>query len=173
MLREQKQTIEELTSNAQTINIFNSKNFFYLKAKDAKHNANKKNRFDFCFKTINECAKYLISLYIDQGGRCAYSSIPIYPTIKHKYRISIERINSLGNYEPGNIVLIVAAFNCPPSGQMRNVNLTDEQRQLALKKGSFNQEYWDTCTLLTPERKLKCIEAKEYGKTILQTLVTT
>lgn len=53
---------------------------------------------------------------------------------------------------------------------MYNKNITESQRKIALEAAIFNQEYWDRCTLLTPERAKKCSEAKEYGKDMLSLL---
>lgn len=161
-LREQFQTLEELTEMSKIINSFDSKNFFYKLANSAK----KRNK-SFNFIDIRQCGLFLIKKYIEQGGRCLYSNIPIYPKTNHKYRISIERKDPSKGYNRDNIVLIVVGLNGKPSGQFLNQNLTEEERKIALKFGIFNQTYWDTCTKMTDDIDKKCKNAREYGKKIL------
>jgi len=165
-IREEKQNNQELVNIAKNIT---SKwtCFFYTLSKSAKHHSDENRGKTFDFINIKECALFLIKLYIEQGGRCAYSKIPIYPETGHKYRISTERLDPTKSYSKDNIVLIVVGLNGRLPGQYLNKNLTDEQTQEALEAARFNQEYWDICTKMTPEIVQKCEEVREYGKHIL------
>ena len=138
-------------------------------ANSAKRNClkSKENHKTFDFKTVKEGAIFLIKKYIEQGGRCAYTNIPIYPEVNNCYKISPERVNPTKGYSEDNIILIVVGLNGRLSGQYLNKNISEEQKQLALEAGKFNQEYWDTCTKMTIEIKKHCNEAREYGKQIL------
>jgi hypothetical protein len=170
LIREQKQNLMELGEITDILNN-DCTNFFYKLASTAKGSSVKSyDRKPYDFKTIKECVKFLIEKYIEQGGRCAYTNIPIYPISEHRYRISIERKNPLKGYTRDNIILIVGSLNFSPPGQIYNKNISEEQREIALKAAIFNQEYWDQCTLLTSERAKKCTEAKEYGKNMLSLL---
>jgi hypothetical protein len=116
------------------------------------------------FKSTTDFVSFLIGLYVEQGGRCAYSYIPIYPIIKHKYKISMERKNPTLSYNKNNILLIAVELNGRPCGQFLNKYISEENRQNALENGIFNQEYWNICTNLTHERKMLCELAKENDK---------
>jgi predicted Zn-ribbon and HTH transcriptional regulator len=171
-LREQKQNESELIEICKYINKYDSKHFFYGLAKNAKTNSDSQRDKIFDFPNIKSCGVFLISKYIEQGGRCAYSHIPIYPKTSHKYRVSIERINPLLGYSKNNILLIVVGLNGSPAGQFLNKNIDEENRQNALSAGKFNQEYWDNCTKITPDIMTKCTEARDYGRTILKEHIT-
>jgi hypothetical protein len=163
-LREQKQNPEELINNLK------NHNFFYKLSRGAElciSNKDPKRNITFDFKSVLEYRKFIIKKYIEQGGRCAYSNVPIYPIVRHKFKISVERIDPRKSYTKDNICLIVVGLNTRPCGQFLNPKLTKEQQTEALKNGSFNQAYWDSCTNLTEERRLKCIEAKEHGVKVL------
>lgn len=120
------------------------------------------------FKSDQEFIEYLIYLFIQQGGKCAYSYVPIYPIVKHKYKLSIERKNPLLSYNKDNIVLITIGLNGRPCGQFLNKNISEEQRTLALNNGIFNQKYWDTCTKLTDDIRQKCELSKDKDRKILE-----
>jgi hypothetical protein len=154
---------------ANNINQFDSKNFFYKLATSIISSCKcaKKKIKNFEFNGNMECALFLIKKYIDQGGRCAYSNVPIYPKIRHMYKLSPERINPTGPYSTDNVVLIVVGLNGQPSGQFLNNHLNDEERLKALKLGKFNQEYWNSCTKIDSEINKKCQDVKNYGKQIL------
>lgn len=170
LIREHKQDIKELKEIVEILNN-DCTNFFYKLASAAKGSSAKAcDRKPYGFKSIKECVKFLIEKYIEQGGRCAYTNIPIYPITEHKYKVSIERRNPLKGYLRDNIILIVSSLNFSPPGQIYNKHITEEQLQIALEAAIFNQEYWNKCTLLTPERAKKCFEAKEYGKDMLSVL---
>jgi hypothetical protein len=171
-IREQKQNEKELIEICKYINNYDSKHFFYGLAKNAKANSDPKRNKTFNFPNIKSCGLFLINKFIEQGGRCAYSYIPIYPETFHTYRVSLERINPLLGYSKDNILLIVVGLNGSPAGQFLNKNINEEDRQIALSAGKFNQEYWNNCTKITPEIINKCIEAKDYGHTILKKYVT-
>jgi len=166
-IREQLQNENELINISKNINLKHSNNFFYYLAKCAKKSNNKTNRRKFEFDSLHECMVFYIKQYIKQGGRCAYSNIPIYPEIGHRFKISPERIDPRKNYSEDNLILITVGLNGPPSGQFLNKNLTEEQREIALESAKFNQEYWDKCTKMTPEIYKKCEESRIYGKQIL------
>jgi hypothetical protein len=106
--------------------------------------------------------------YIEQGGRCAYSKIPIYPIQKHKYMMSAERKNPLLGYIEDNIILVVIGLNCPLSGQFLNEDISEEQRELALTSVLFNQEYWDISTLLTHGRRMICEKIRNAEREFLK-----
>jgi len=146
-----------------------SSKFFSGMARTMKVNSinttNKNKKFDF--DSLKECKLFLIKLYIKQGGRCAYSNIPIYPERNHKYKLSPERIDPTKSYNKDNIVLIVIGLNGSPAGQWLNEDLSEQQHQIALKSGIFNQDYWNSCTKITPEIIIKMDKAREYGFKIL------
>ena len=169
-IREQKQNLQELINISKNINLVcNNSNFFYKLAKGAKEGCSrsKEKHKTFDFINIKECVLFLIKKFIEQGGRCAYSNIPIYPEASHKFKISPERIDPTKGYSSYNITLIVVGLNGPLSGQYLNKNLTEEERQVALEAGKFNQEYWDTCTKMTPDIRLRCEESRNFGCKIL------
>ena len=136
LLRENAQDKLELITIAKYINEYNTLNFFYDLAEGIKQHSNERKTFEF--KLINECAYFLIKKYVNQGGRCFYSQIPMYPEVNYQYKISPERLNPTGPYSQENIVLIIIELNGPLSGQYLNKNLTEEQRQEALEAGQFN-----------------------------------
>lgn len=150
-------------------NIPISRTFFYKLANGAKSHSSDKKIFDF--KSISECAYFLIQIFIKQGGRCAYSNVPIYPISGHKYMMSIERKNPLNGYTKENIILIVAGLNCPPSGQIHNKNRDEIEKEEILKTSIFNQEYWDKCTLLTIERRIICEKIRMIERNLLSSLI--
>jgi len=113
--------------------------------------------------------EFLLRLFILQGGRCKYSYIPIFPYSLHPYKISVERINPLKGYSKNNIALIVVGLNGRPAGQFKNLHLTENQKQIALDAGKFNQEYWNTCTKLTTDIEEKCKKVRDYDRQILLT----
>jgi len=164
-IREEKQNEQELIEIANCLSVFNYSNFFYKLALSIKSTTNERKSFNF--DNISECALFLIHMYINQGGRCDYSNIPIYPIVKHKYKISPERLDPLKSYSKDNIVLIVIGLNGSPCGQYLNKNISEEQRQISLDTGKFNQEYWNKCTKMSPEITKKIKEVKEYGRKIL------
>jgi len=167
-IREEKQNEEELIDIAKHINKYDSLNFFYGLADSAKNNStNGHINKIFDFKSIKDCGLFLIKKFIDQGGRCFYTNIPIYPKVCHKYKISPERIDPSKGYSKNNIILIVVGLNGRPYGQFLNKHITDEQRKKALEEGKFNQEYWDLCTKMTQEITRKCEEVRKYGNKIL------
>jgi hypothetical protein len=130
----------KLINSFQEINI--NYKYFYILANHAKQN---KRKINFDFNSIKECTEFLIELFKQQNGKCHYSKIPIYAIHNHKYRISIERLDSTKSYNKNNIVLIVVGLNNRPSGQYKNIHLTIQQKEFASKVGSFNQEYWNKC----------------------------
>ncbi len=161
-IREQNQDEQELIHIVKNVNLYT---FFYNLAYSIKKRENK--RKIFCFENTIDCAIFLINKFIEQGGRCAYSQIPIYPRTNNPYKISPERLDPSGPYSRENIILIAVGLNGAPSGQFLNSHLTEEQQQIALKIGKFNQEYWDKCTKMTPKIYKKCEEVREYGEKIL------
>ena len=166
-IRELKQDLQELINIVNYINTYNkSTHFFYKLAMLAKVRSKKRN-MNFNFETITDCAHMLIRKYINQGGRCVYSNIPIYPENNHLYKMSPERLNPNKSYSEENTVLIVAGLNGSPAGQWKNKLLTSGEREIALEAGKFNQEYWDKCTKITSDIKFKYEEAREYGCKIL------
>jgi len=173
-IREEKQTIDELNKISKIIkNKKHHENFFRCLAHSCKTvllNKDKSRNLTFDFESEEECLKFIIQQYIKQGGRCAYSNVPIYPSIKHKFKVSVERVNPRLSYNKNNMILIVVGLNTRPCGQFLNEKLTEEQREIALQNGKFNQDYWDTCTKLTSERKQRCDETKEHDKNYLLSL---
>jgi hypothetical protein len=152
ILREQIQDETELKELLST-----SYQFFYQLAHGAKSSVeHKSKKITFDFK-LPECAAFLKKLWIEQGGRCAYSNVPIYPIVKHKHKISIERKNPNKGYTRDNIVLITIGLNSQPAGP-RNFD----------GQGIFNQEFWNKYFILTDEINLKCKKAKEIGRQILE-----
>jgi len=124
-----------------------SYNFFNSTARHAKNKRGaEKRNIKFDFKDIDECVNFLIEKYIEQGGRCYYSNIPINPICNDSFMASIERKNPTKSYCRDNIVLIVYGLNFPIRGQFLNSKISDEQREIALKSATFNQEYWNKCT---------------------------
>lgn len=119
------------------------------------------------FESKDEFINFLINLYVEQGGRCSYSYVPIYPFTSHKYKISLERKDPRKSYNKDNITLITVGLNGRPCGQFLNKYITEEQREIALKNGKFNLEYWNKCTKLTEEEKNKCEFVKNSDKIYL------
>ena len=144
---------------------------FYTISKTAKkdvENKEKSRNLQFDFYSIKECAVHLMKLFIKQGGRCSYSGCPLYLEVSHPYKISPERIDPSKSYSKDNITLITIGLNAAPPGQWRNTKLSDEQIKIALDAAVFNQEYWDSSTKLTPERKLKCEEVAILGRKLME-----
>jgi hypothetical protein len=168
IMREQSLSDEELLEIVEILKDRSLKNtnFFYNMASSAKKHSTDKKTFDF--KTIEECSNFLVEKYIEQGGRCAYTNIPIYPVINHKYKASIERKNPLESYNKDNIILITVELNGQPAGQCKNEDISEEQRQLSLEAGIFNQIYWDECTKFTKETRLICDQIREISSTFLK-----
>jgi len=172
-LRENKQDELKLIDIAKYINSYTSKHFFYNLAYGMKNSLKHRNiknnerNLIFDFNSVKECALFLIKKYIQQGGCCAYSYAPMCLETNNQFKISPERLDPTKGYLKDNIVLIVIGLNARPSGQFLNKHISDEERQTASEAGKFNQEYWDTCTKMTPEIRLRCQEALEYGKKIL------
>jgi DNA-binding CsgD family transcriptional regulator len=70
-------------------------------------------------KLIN--TEYLIGLYKKQNGLCALTGIPMLHHFKSPMSISIDRINSDGEYEPGNVQLVCQFINL---GKKNHTNAT-------------------------------------------------
>ena len=136
-LREKEQSEQVLTNIVKHLNKYNYTNFFYKIANNAKSHCIT-NRKTFEFNSIYECGLFLIQKYIDQGGRCHYSNVPIYPESHHPYRLSLERLNPMKGYSPNNIILIVIGLNGGVYGQFLNKNLTEDERLRSSKNGKFN-----------------------------------
>lgn len=51
----------------------------------------------------------LLSIYIKQKGRCAYTNIPL--AFTGFYQMSLDRINTNKGYEQGNVSLIIQSLN--------------------------------------------------------------
>ena len=134
-----------------------------------KSNSKANERKKFGFNSINECCKFLIKLFIKQGGRCFYTNAPmtIETSTKNPFKMSPERLDPRKSYSKDNIVLILVALNAAPRGQWLNKDLSEDERTQALNASIFNQEYWDSCTKMTPEIKERCLEAKEHGRKFL------
>lgn len=174
ILREQDRTAEELTKIINIIKSNKSTDFLSRLAQNAYHNSLRKG-IEFDFVDYKELRRFLINKFIDQGGRCAYLGIPIYPIKNHKYKMSIERIDPTKGYERNNIALIVSSLNGRPIGRYNNKNISDEERQEAVNAGTlgFNIDNLDQWTLLTPERK-KILEGfKEKERNIINRLINT
>lgn len=172
LLRESPRNIDELVKITKNINQSISKTFFYILAKDANKSSKKtKGRISFEFASIPECAIFLIRKFIEQGGRCAYLHIPIYPEHNHRYKVSIERKDPSKGYTEQNIVLIVSSLNGPPAGQ--HVCIDEKQRQKSIESGAlgFNIDKLDKWTLLTPEVRNKIEKEKEFERSNLQLMV--
>jgi hypothetical protein len=90
----------------------------------------------------------LIQQYIEQGGRCYYSNIPINLLHNDIFTTSIERKDPTKSYSRDNIVLIVVGLNYGIKGQFLNPHLSDEEQHNALNAAIFNQKYWDEYTLV-------------------------
>jgi hypothetical protein len=149
MYRERKRNIEELNEIAEKINSSCiSSTYFYNLANSAKYHLSSERQFGF--ETIKECTIFLIKKFVEQGGRCSYLGIPIYPTKFHKYKVSIERRNPYKNYSMDNIELIVSGLNGSFQGQ-RN----EEVREQSVNASSlgFNIDKLNQWTLFTDERK--------------------
>ena len=147
-------------------------NFFHKLASSAK--GRKDDRKSFDFDSIEECAKFLIATFIEQGGRSAYTNAPIIPK-KHggPFMVSIERRDPSKSYCRENIILIESGLNYSPPGQFLNENLTEQQQTDAVNAAIFNHEYWDTCTRITPEIKLKMQKAREHDRDIINKNIIT
>ncbi len=170
LIRESPRNIDEFVEITKNINQSVSKSFFYKLAKDANNSSKIKN-IEFEFDSIPECALFLIRKFIEQGGRCAYLHIPIYPKTNHKYKVSIERKNPLEGYTKQNIVLIVASLNGPPAGQ--RICIDDIQKQKSIEAGvlGFNLDKLNKWTLLTSEIIKKIEKEKEFEKSNLQLMI--
>jgi hypothetical protein len=166
ILRKRPRSTDELEL---IVNLLNykpfSKNFFYTLAHGA-HSRNIISNFD----STKKFAEFLIKQYIEQGGRCYYSNIPINPINGDQFMISIERLDPGGYYDKNNIVLIVVGLNFTPGGQSYNLNISNKQKNTAMSKNIFSQKYWDECTLLTQERKNECEKIKECDRLALLNL---
>jgi hypothetical protein len=118
-------------------------------------------------------AKDLLRMYIEQGGRCAYTNVPIIPhTSARCFKISLERIDPCGHYELSNLVLIAAGFNTRPPGQYSSADLSDQEKREAMLFGCWNQTYWDRCTLVDRITREKMFTSKAHDQKILERLVT-
>jgi hypothetical protein len=139
-----------------------STDFLPRLAQNAYHNSSRKG-IEFDFSDNKELQRYLFNLFIEQGGRCAYLGIPIYPIKNHKYKMSIERIDPTKGYNRNNIALIVSSLNGRPIGRYNNKNITDEERIIAVKTGAlgFNLDKFNEWTLLTSERLQKINELRK------------
>lgn len=103
-------------------------------------------------KLTNEMLLFLLELFVDQGGRCAYSGVPMLVAGQTCARsVSVERLDSTRPYVDGNVVLICLALNARPAGRYSHPSLTEEQRQEELRLGSFDQSIWDEAMGITPE----------------------
>ena len=176
ILRETPRTDKELDDIVYQINLQPlGNNFFYFKACEIKNNCRiptrKERNITFDFKSLEECRAFLVEQYIKQGGRCYYTNIPIFQQKNTKHSISVERLDPTKSYNKDNIVLIAVELNFPPKGQVYNKTISDGDRLKAIEAATFNQKYWDECTLLTEERRRKCEEAKEHDKKILEELL--
>ena len=82
----------------------------------------------------------ILDMLVAQGGRCAYSSIPMEILHPHSHwRMSLERKNNSDGYSRGNCLLICAEFNSPdnsrqPGVQPRHIQGTS---QWSLEKVMF------------------------------------
>ncbi len=146
-----------------------SHHFFYQNSRHKK--TLKKRNLNFDFETIEEFVKFLIDQYIEQGGRCYYSNIPISLLHNDNYTTSIERKNPSKSYSKENVVLIVVGLNYGIRGQFLNQYLSDEERFNALNAAIFNQEYWDNCTLVDSEESIKIKDAIEYDRNFMRTKI--
>ena len=181
-IREHNQNYDELKEIADAVNLWTSNTvrnssaaYIYNIATSVKHNAKKKNthrNITFDFKSNKDCAICLIKKYVEQGGRCLYTHVPIYPdSSKGCFKLSIERKDPTKSYSEENIALICAGINGTPAGVYKSKHITEEIRSVVLAAGMYNQEYWDSCTKMTNEIEINCKKAREYGRNILMKLV--
>ena len=64
----------------------------------------------------------ILDMLVAQGGRCAYSSIPMEILHPHSHwRMSLERKDNLHGYSPRNCLLICAEFNTSDHSRQRGV----------------------------------------------------
>jgi len=135
-LREIPRNIQEFNNIAQQISDSmvsrTNGDYFYSLACSIEGRCTISDRKDFLFNSVEEFACFLIKLYINQGMRCAYSNVPIYSEINHKYKLSVERVDSTGHYSSDNIILVVIGLNGCPNGQYLNEYITEEQRKIAM-----------------------------------------
>lgn len=164
-LRQEIRNEQELIDIAKYINNYDSHSAFYRLANDGQRSDRKHSTNEF--DTIRKYGLFFVKTFIEQGGRCVYLNIPIFPYLKHKYKMSKERKNPLIGYTKENTILIVVGLNGKPAGQFLSEHLTDEEREIALRAGIFNQEYWDECTKMTPEIAKKCEEVRQLDRKIL------
>lgn len=64
---------------------------------------------DWLFESEEEGAKYVMGLLRAQGNRCALTGVPIEPdglTRDPELAPSLDRIDSDGHYEPGNLQVV-------------------------------------------------------------------
>lgn len=83
----------------------------------------------------------LLRLLASQGGRCAYSFLPICMETRNVFSFSIERININEGYSitfdendeivESNIVIICACFQSTAKGRAFNERLSEEERESA------------------------------------------
>jgi hypothetical protein len=98
--------------------------------------------------------RFLMWVFIQQGGRSSYSGIPLtIDTKRHNRMVSLERLESgCGPYDYDNITLVEAALNAGTGGK-RNRFMKFEERVHAARQASFNQQYWDMCTNVSDIRR--------------------
>jgi hypothetical protein len=171
-LRDIQRNENELVKIADFINKRKSMGFFRCLVRNAYKSSRESTNINknFGFETYEECFRFLIQKYINQGGRCAYLGIPIYPEVNHKYKISIERKDPSKGYNESNILLIVSSLNSPPIGRFLNKNISDEDRRSALIAGTlgFNIDKLNNWIGTKPE---KLNEIINYESNILENLI--
>ena len=84
----------------------------------------------------------------------------------------IERKDPSKSYNKENIVLISSFLNTPPIGRFLNKNISEEDRDIALKAGAlgFNIDKLNEWTNYVPEKMEKIIE---YERNIITELILT
>jgi hypothetical protein len=164
LLRENPQSTEILQQYVSKY-----KKYFTRMARAIKYRCDEKKERNvtFDFNSVENCADVILNKYIRQGGRCAYSYIPIYPSENNPSTLSIERIDPTKSYNDDNMILIVVGLNSSIGGQFRSKYISEEYRQKCINAATFNQEYWDKSTLLTTEIKDKIKEVIEHDKQLI------
>ena len=168
-IRENPRNPKELIEIAQNLNNSAiSKTFFYQLAHSACNHSKQSGGWKiFGFRNHQDFFIFLIEKFIEQGGRCAYLKIPIYPEVFHKYKASVERLNVLKGYTKENTILILSSLNSKPAYQQ---NLNDEQKQKAVELATvgFNIDKLDSWSLLVEKRKKRVENLIRNEKCILE-----
>lgn len=110
--------------------------------------------------SVTKFISWLTKMFIQQGGRCAYTGMPMNLEKSNCFGVCMTRKVKCDGWEKENCCLIIEGLNNKHSGRR------GEDRQTIIN-GSFNQEYWNESTNSDVERIEK---VREHDRKILEKL---